>query len=122
MRRQGGIAVRAHDAEVLEPVVVVHAVDVVEDEGQPRAVPLLPLAAHLALTELETFVVEPRLEAVPTGGAADDEHLVERPASSANAGWIAAAVREVLRGDLPPIDPALQLGEVATRRAKAEVP
>src|SRR5215208_7105900 len=45
-------AVRAHDPEIVEPVVVVDAVDVIEDQAHRLALPLLALAAELAITRL----------------------------------------------------------------------
>ena len=54
--------VRADDSEVLEPVVVGHAVDVVEDQRHPPAAPFLALPAELAPPLLEAVVVEALLE------------------------------------------------------------
>jgi hypothetical protein len=61
-----GRAVRADDAEVLEPVVVVDPVDVVQDQRQRAPPRELALAAELAATLLEAFGVQPLLQ-VPAG-------------------------------------------------------
>jgi hypothetical protein len=42
MRVQHRRAVRTHDPEVLETMIVSDAVDVVEDQGHPAAAPFLP--------------------------------------------------------------------------------
>jgi len=51
-------AVRAHDAEIFEPVVVTDAVDVVEDHGDSCPAPSLALAAQFANRLLEPILIE----------------------------------------------------------------
>src|SRR6185436_7209341 len=48
VRVEGGVAVRTHDPQVLEAMVVVRAVDVVEHERHATPAPHLSLAAALA--------------------------------------------------------------------------
>jgi hypothetical protein len=43
-----GCAIRTYDPQIVDPVVVVHAVDVVENEGHPATVPELALTAQFA--------------------------------------------------------------------------
>jgi hypothetical protein len=75
MRIERGCAVRAHDLQVLEPVVIGHAVDVVKDQRHAAALPFLALAAQLARPCLEPGVVEPLLEVLPLIGGAGHEHV-----------------------------------------------
>ena len=49
MRLERGGAVRANDAQILEPVVGRHTVDVVEDQRHLTPAPDLTLTAELAL-------------------------------------------------------------------------
>jgi hypothetical protein len=55
-------AVRAHDLQILDAVVVADAVDVVEDQRQTPSAPNLTLAAEFALRGLETGLVQPLLQ------------------------------------------------------------
>ena len=57
-----GIAVRAHDPQVLEPVVIANAVDVVKDKAHRTPHPLFALAAQLAHRLLEAFLQEAALQ------------------------------------------------------------
>src|SRR5262249_10188387 len=59
MRVQRRGTVRANDPQVLDAVVVWHAVDVVEDQGHARPVPVLVLTTELAATRLQTGLVQP---------------------------------------------------------------
>ena len=78
MRVERGIAVGADDSQILEPVVVGHAVDVVEDQRHVALVPVLVLAAELAHPVLELRVVETLLQIAAVVRRVFDEHLVER--------------------------------------------
>jgi len=71
-------AVRAHDAQVLDPIVVADAVDVIEDQRHASPAPHLTLAAELALTRLEARLVEPLLQMATRERRALDEDLVKR--------------------------------------------
>jgi hypothetical protein len=51
-----GSAIRAHDSQVLEAVVVGYSVDVIEDQSHPATSPKLILAAHLASAHLESLL------------------------------------------------------------------
>jgi hypothetical protein len=50
-------AVRAHDPKVREPVVIPHAVDVIEDQRHALAMPNLALPAELARSLFEALAV-----------------------------------------------------------------
>ena len=119
MRVERRRAVRADDPEVLEPVVVGDAVDVVEDQRHPPPVPLLALPAELARARLEPVVVEPLLE-LPA--------LVRRAArrGSPRAAIGARAARrrradEVVGRDVPLVEPAAQQPVIAAGGAQPEV-
>lgn len=75
MGLQRGSAVCTDDPEVLKPVVVRNAIDVIEDKGHPAATPVLVLAAEFT-AQLEE--------------SARDQSLLE----------VAAAVRRALDEDL----------------------
>jgi hypothetical protein len=60
VQRRG--AVRAHDPEILEAVVVPDAVDVVEDQRHAGAAPRLVLTAELADRRLDALAVETVLQ------------------------------------------------------------
>jgi hypothetical protein len=62
---QRGAAIRAHDAEVLQPIIVADTVDVIEDQRQPASAPQLSLTAQLAPACLEAFLIEPLLQMAP---------------------------------------------------------
>jgi len=55
-------AVRADDAEILEPVVVTDAVDVVEDHGDSCPAPNLAMAAQFANRLPEPILIEAPLQ------------------------------------------------------------
>src|SRR5512144_331938 len=59
---QRGGAIRTDHAQILEPVVVPHPVDVVKDHAHAFAAPQLPLPAQLALRLLQSLFVEPLLQ------------------------------------------------------------
>jgi hypothetical protein len=68
-------AVRTHDAEVLEPVIVADPVDVVEDQRKPASAPQLALPAELAALRLKSRRVQPLLEMAARERRALDEDL-----------------------------------------------
>jgi len=78
VRRERRVAVRADDPEVLEPVVVMHAVDVIQDQRHPPAPPLLAETAQFAHGDFQTIGVEAVLEMTPAEAAVLDEQLLGR--------------------------------------------
>src|SRR5919206_1789870 len=78
VRVERRIAVRAHDAQVLDPVVVVHAVDVIEDQRHPPPVPDLALPAELTSALLEPGREQALLQLPAVGPRALDQELCER--------------------------------------------
>jgi hypothetical protein len=78
---EGGGAVRADDAEVLQPVVVAPAVDVIEDETHRVTAPELSLAAQLAPARFQAVRPEALLERAARVRRPGDEDLLERPSS-----------------------------------------
>src|SRR5262249_45146675 len=95
-------AVGAHNPQVLEPIVVGHAVDVVQDQGHPQASPYRPLPAEFAERALEPGLKQPYLERTPLIGRPGDEHLIEGLSPTHSTGDARAeAGIEVARVDLP---------------------
>jgi hypothetical protein len=78
VRRQRRGAVRADDAEILQPVVVGDPVHVVENQRHSPAAPVLALAAELARSLLETRCVEPVLQVATRVRRALDQDFPER--------------------------------------------
>src|SRR5207245_1335074 len=68
-----GGAVRAHDAEVVDPVVVADAADVIEDETHCASIPFLVLAAHFAAPSFDAFDKETLLQVPPVVARPFDE-------------------------------------------------
>ena len=124
MRGERRRTVRADNPEVLKPVVVGDAVDVIEDQRHPRAVPLLALTAHLAAAVLDALGVEAPLEVGALVARVLYENLLERTyavrmrrRSLPRAGRI-----EVLRRYPPRLGVALDRPEVATGGPQPEPP
>jgi hypothetical protein len=116
-------AVGAEDPQVLEPVVVADAVDVVEDQRHPRPAPLLVLAAELAALRLEPDVIQTLLELGAVVTAVLDEHLFERNRRARSLACPLAsdfASIEVGRRDAPLPCVLPESSEVAPRRAQTE--
>lgn len=78
MSLERGRAVRAEDPEVLDPVVIADAIDVVEDQSHRPAAPLRALATVLADRGLETGVVKAPLQVTSREGRPLDEDRVQR--------------------------------------------
>jgi hypothetical protein len=76
-----GRAVRTHDLQILETVVVADAVDVVEDQRHLITTPLLPLTTELARTFLQPRLVQPSFELPTVVVGSLDENLRERSGS-----------------------------------------
>jgi hypothetical protein len=62
VRIEAGRAVRAQDPQILQPVVVAYAVDVIEDQADPAALPVLTLPTELTTPGLQALGIEPPLE------------------------------------------------------------
>jgi hypothetical protein len=75
-------AVRTYDPKVLESVVIPHAIDVVEDQADPLAMPVLVLTAQLAASFFQLLVVEPLLQVAPAIGRPLDKDLLQPLARS----------------------------------------
>jgi hypothetical protein len=113
------VAVRTEDAQVLEAVVVPHAVDVIEHERHPGALPHLALAADLATRLLEALREQASFESHSGIGRVLDEHLGERRGLA--QGWSKVPPRiEVIRGDAPQSDVLLQGRVVPAGRPQPE--
>jgi hypothetical protein len=56
MRVQGRRAVRTHDLQILDPIVITDPIYVVEDHGHAPSAPVLVLSALLALRLLQTLL------------------------------------------------------------------
>ena len=98
VRVERRVAVRAEDPQVLEPMVVAHAIDVVEHEAHPMALPQLALTTELADRMLEPRSEQPPLQMSATEGRPRDQDLFERSVGLRPR----AGVRvEVGRGDVP---------------------
>ena len=72
-------AIRAHDLEVLEPVVVRYAVDVIEDQRHRPSEPLLSLPAQFALPALQALAEQSPLQISAVVVRVRHENLVEGP-------------------------------------------
>ena len=78
VRVEGRRTVRTDDPQVLEPVVVSHSVDVVEDHRHGAAPPHLALAAQLAARLLQSLLVKPPLQIAAGVGRVLDQDLLQR--------------------------------------------
>jgi hypothetical protein len=68
-------AVRADDPQVLKPMVVVHAIDVVKDHAHHLAPPNLALAAELANRLLQASLIQALFEVLARERAILDQDL-----------------------------------------------
>jgi hypothetical protein len=75
MGLQRGGAVRTHDPEILNPVVVRNAIDVIEDKGHPAAMPVLVLAAEFTAQLEKSARDQSLLEVAAVVGRALDKDL-----------------------------------------------
>jgi hypothetical protein len=115
-------AIRAHDLEVLEPVVGRDAVDVIEDQRHGLSTPLLSLPAQLALPAFHALAEQTPLQGSAVVVRVDDENLIEGSAF----GRPRIAPRPV-RIKVPGLDPMAldqvpECLEVSSGRAKTERP
>src|SRR3954452_20060969 len=111
MRVQRRIAVRAQEAEVLEAIVVPHAVDVVENQPHAHAAPHLALPTHLAPKLLEARFDEPALQPLALVSGSLHEDLVERDRFAPRR--TRPAPVEVVRRDAPQREVLLQRRVIA---------
>jgi len=98
-------AVRADDAQVLEPVVVAYPVHVIEDQCHPTPAPKLALSTYLASSVLEALSKQPPLEVTSAVGRALDEDLVKWASDRPDAQRSDGIGIEMIGGDLPDADP-----------------
>jgi hypothetical protein len=119
---QGRGAVRAHDLEVLEPVVGRDPVDVIEDQRHGLSAPLLSLPAQPALSAFHALAEQAPLQGSAVVVRVDDENLIEGSAF----GRPRIAPRPV-RIKVPGLDPMAldqvpERLEVSSGRAKTKRP
>jgi hypothetical protein len=104
-------AVGADDAEILEPVVVRHAVDVIEDQGERATVPELALTAELAPWRLDALGEQTPLQVAAVVRRVLDEELGEGSGDSTQGLPPDRVLVEVRDADSPALD-VLPDGEV----------
>src|SRR4051794_4890126 len=123
MRVERGVAVRADDPQVPEPVVVMHAVDVVEDQGHAAPAPRLALTAQLTAPVLDPLREEALLEASAWIRGAFDQRLGQRQGGSRERRPASRVRVEVVDRDAPaPPRVGADRGVVAARRSHPEPP
>jgi hypothetical protein len=108
MGAKGRCAVRTEDAQVLEPVVVADAVDVVEDQGQLCAAPDFALSAELASSILQPFLVQALLEIGAAVRGVLDEDVFEGQFLSTPEAPVTGMRVEVVDRDSPDRNPLPQ--------------
>jgi hypothetical protein len=116
------VAVRADDPQVLDPVVMAVAVDVVEDQRHAMSLPDLVLAAQLAPALLEPFAVEPLLQRAAAVRGPGHEDLFEWLGLRAGVLARCGVAIEVIDRDRPDAGPLLEHHVTATGGALPEVP
>jgi hypothetical protein len=79
---EGGSAVGTENAQILEPMVVGHAVDVIEDQRHSPAAPDLFLAAFLAPPLLHPLAEEALFQLTARVSRALDHDALERPSAA----------------------------------------
>lgn len=124
VRIQRRRAIRANDPQILEAIIVAHAVYVIEDQRHPAALPDLVLAAQFARRQPETFLVETLLQRVPGIPGVLNEDLFQRlpaPASPETLKRCGVGI-EVVSADAPLGGPLADRLWIASRRAGAHVP
>lgn len=70
-------AIWADDPQILKPVVVRDAVDVIEDQRHPATAPNLVLSAQLAIPRFEAFCEQSSLDMAAVIRGVFDEHFLE---------------------------------------------
>jgi hypothetical protein len=114
---EGRRAVRADDPEVVEPVVVSYAVDMVKDQPHPPAAPGVALSAQLAPGDLHALVIEALLEAASAVRRPLDEDLFQWDAGTPPAFTGGRVLIEVVGRDAELGRSPLQRPPVAARWA-----
>src|SRR4029077_6609380 len=110
----------AHDPQVLEPVVVRDAIDVIENQRHTASVPRLVVFARGATELDETFWVQALFELRAGVCRMLDEHLAQR-ARERRARLTLTRIRiEVLSGDCPQLRVLAQHPAAAPARAHAQ--
>jgi hypothetical protein len=118
VERRGAIG--AHDPEVLEPVVVRHAVDVVEDQRHRATAPELALIADLTPRLLDAVGEEPSLQVAAMVRRVLDEQLGERSWRPVQRRAPHRVLVEVRCADAPQGDVLLDRPMVPACRAKPQ--
>ena len=115
-------AIRAHDLQVLQAVVIGHAIDVIEDQREPAAPPDLVLSAELTTPDLQARIEETLLQRPSRVGGASRHDFLERTERTRNRGSLGDSGIEVIRWDLPGPDVLAQSRMVATSGPHAKLP
>ena len=114
-----GGAVGTDDPQVLQSVVVAHAVGVIEDEPHRLAMPQLALTAQLADGTLDTGFIQPGLEVAARVRGATDEDLSQRLALRGACVTSVSGV-EMLSPDVPAQEPFLEERSIASCGAEPQ--
>jgi len=116
-------AVRTHDPQVRQAVIVSHTVDVVEDQGHPPTHPYLALTAKLAFTRLQPLLEQALLE-VPARVARTSRQNETQGNGVSSQRFVTSPVRiEVVDGYEPNVlDVSPQGSMVTPRWAHAQPP
>jgi hypothetical protein len=121
VRIERGGAVRAHHSEVLDPVVVRSAVDVVEHQRHPPTVPMLVLTAELTARFQETGIEQASFEVETVVRRVLDQYTLERDLHRARCPSTTEVRVEMIGVDAPTPCPLLERPIVPTPDGIAEV-
>jgi hypothetical protein len=94
-------AVRAHDPEVLEPVIVRHTVHVVEDQRHRSTTPIFTLAAQFALGPFDSGCKESLFQMTSPIGRVFNEHMLQRKLTRTTGSTPSCVGIEVVGRDVP---------------------
>jgi hypothetical protein len=122
MRVKRRRTVRAHDPQVLQPVVVADAVDVIENEPHRPIPPDRALTAQLTDRRLEPEGIQALLQMVAAVRRTLDEDLLDRSWCAAQRASSRSIGIKVVGLDAPPDHPVLQRSPVGARRAELQSP
>jgi glycine/D-amino acid oxidase-like deaminating enzyme len=116
-------AVRTHDAQVLESIVVGHTIGVIENQRHFATAPSFVLAAQLARPDLQALLEQAILEVRPRVGRALDQDPAQSDRLTSKR-LCASTVRiKMIDGYLPDLlDILAQRSMVATRWAHSKPP
>jgi len=115
-------AVGADDAEVRDAVVVRHAVDVIEDQGERATAPQLALTAELATRRLDALGEQTTLQVAAVVRRVLDEQVGEGRRGSAQGFSPDCVLVEVLDADRPAADVLLDGAVVAPGGTQTDLP